>query len=224
MYRAVQDPAKYTAGLFVSMWRQQGGTIKGTMRKGRVPINARILYSAPSLPLANIIRSINKYSNNVMTRHLLLTVTAESVSIPATEKQGEGVVKRWMRAQKIPVSGFRLENGAGLSRSTRISAFQLGKVLKTAYSKAYMPELMSSLPITGVDGTMRRRKLTKESHGRMHLKSGLLENVRSTAGYFVNGKGRRYVVVIMHNHETAHTGRGKRLQDKILNWLYKHSP
>ena len=224
MYRAVQDPANYTAGLFISLWRQQGGTIKGTFRNGRVPKAAKLLYSAPSLPLADIIRRINKYSNNVMTRHVLLTVIAKSLSIPALESKGEQVVRQWLQQQKIPASGFRLENSAGLSRATRISALQLGRALKTVYRKSYMPELVSSLPIAGVDGTMADRRLTKASHGKMHLKTGLLDNVRSIAGYYLSPKGHRYVVVILHNHPVAHTRRGKQLQNRVLNWLYLHSP
>ncbi len=224
IYRAVLDPAKYTAGLFISLWRQQGGTISGLTRTGRVPKNAKLLLSVPSLPLAEIIRGINKFSNNVMTRHLLLTVIAESLALPANETHGELLVKRWLDAQQIPTDGFRLENGAGLSRSTRISAFQLGQVLKTVYQKPYMPELVSSLPITGVDGTFANRELAAETYGRMHLKTGFLDNVRATAGYFLNAKGQRYVIVILHNHASATTKQGLDLQDRIINWVYKHSP
>ncbi len=224
MYRAVQDPANYTAGLFISLWRQQGGTIKGKGRSGRVPKKATRLYSAPSLPLSDIIRRINKYSNNVMTRHLLLTVVAESQSVPAAETRGEGIIKQWLRSQKIPVENFHLENSAGLSRSTRLSALQLGRALKAVYTKPYMPELLSSLPIAGVDGTMAGRKLIRAALGKMHLKTGLLDNVRSIAGYYLNPKGHRYVVVILHNHVMAHTRRGKQLQNRILNWIYLHSP
>ncbi|VAW82964.1 D-alanyl-D-alanine carboxypeptidase [hydrothermal vent metagenome] len=223
MYRATQNPANYTAGLFMSLWRQQGGTIKNSIKSRRLPRNLKLIHSAPSLTLADIIRRINKYSNNIMTRHLLLTLIAELNAVPASETKGEQIIRRWLKKQKISTNGFRLENGAGLSRKTRVSAAQLGQALKVAYQKAYMPELMSSLPISGVDGTMARRRLTKTSHGQMHLKTGLLANVRSVAGYYLNPKGHRYVVVIMHNHSMAHSRRGKRLHNYILDWIFLNS-
>ncbi len=223
MYRATQSPANYTAGLFISLWRQQGGTIKNSIKSRRLPRNLELIHSAPSLTLADIIRRINKYSNNIMTRHLLLTLIAETTSAPANEAKGAPIIRQWLRRQNINSTGVRLENGAGLSRKTRISAAQLGQALKVAYQKAYMPELMSSLPISGVDGTMARRRLTKMSHGQMHLKTGLLANVRSVAGYYLNPKGHRYVVVIMHNHSRAHSRRGKRLHNYILDWIFLNS-
>ena len=110
-------------------------------------------------------------------------------------------------------------NGSGLSRESRLSAGLLGRLLGAAWSSPVMPELMSSLPVAGVDGTLRRSKGTP---GRAHLKTGSLRDVVGVAGYVLADSGRRYVVVAVVNHANANAARPA--LDAIAEWAASDAP
>ena len=111
-----------------------------------------------------------------------------------------------------------LENGSGLSRIERISARNLGAVLLNAYASPVMPELMASLPVAAVDGTLRRRMKSADVAGQAHVKTGTLTGVRSIAGYVLDAQGNRAVVVFMVNHANAFNAQAA--QDALLGWVH----
>lgn len=223
MYRVVADAADYVYGVFKNLWREQGGEFSGKLRQAAVPRDAKLYYTAQSLPLSHIIRAINKYSNNVMTRQVLLTLGAEIHGPPGTTEKGLQVVQEWLHQKQLAFPELVMSNGAGLSREARISARHMGQLLLLAYHSPYMPEFMSSLPIAAEDGTLRTRFGASELRGRMHIKTGLIDDVRGMAGYLLDNQGRRVVVVILHNHRRANQTSGKVLQDAILEWLYQRT-
>ena len=112
-----------------------------------------------------------------------------------------------------------LDNGSGLSRSTRISAQRLARVLLLAFDGPVMSELMSSLPVSGLDGTLRRSRTTP---GRAHLKTGSLRDVAGVAGYVLSNSGRRYVLVAVINHPQA--GAARMALDALVQWALRDAP
>ena len=212
------DDDNYFFQVFRQMWQEQGGTLRGTLKNGSVPPGASLLAQLDSPPLADVIRLINKYSNNVMARQLLLTLGAQRNGAPATPASGAGAVQEWLASRGMQWPELVIENGAGLSRNERISARHLGELLLTAYRSAVMPELMSSLPVVAVDGTLQRRLKNSAVAGQAHLKTGSLDGVRAIAGYLLDAKGRRWVVVFLVNHATAAGARTA--QDALLEYLY----
>jgi D-alanyl-D-alanine carboxypeptidase/D-alanyl-D-alanine-endopeptidase (penicillin-binding protein 4) len=219
IFRVVSEPTEYIHGVFQAYWREQGGRFDGGVRVGRVPEVARLLHVQESPPLADIVRSVNKYSNNVMTRQLLLTLGARSET-PGTEEKGIAEVRRWLAARGLDFPELVLENGSGLSREERISARHLGELLLAGYASPFMPEFLSSLPISAMDGTLKRRFGGTPLEGRLHLKSGSLDGVRSMAGYLLDAQGRRVVVVALHNDDRLHTAGGEAVQEALLKWAY----
>ena len=209
----------YVYRLFKSLWREQGGVFEGQLREGVAPTDVSPLVSVESPPLADVIRLINKYSNNLMARQLLITLGAERGQA-ASPAKGIAAIRTWLSASGLDFPELVLENGAGLSRVERISAHHLGDLLATAYASPFMPELMSSLPIYAVDGTFKRRSQANAVAGRAHLKSGSLDEVRAIAGYLLDAHGRRWAVVFMVNHPRA--GLSKPAQEALLDWLYHH--
>lgn len=209
---------EYVYHLFKTLWREQGGVFGGQLRAGRVPDEAIKLAALDSPPLAEVIRQINKYSNNLMARQLLMTLGAERGGLPGNAEKGAAVIRAWLAASGLEFPELVIENGAGLSRIERISARHLGDLLALAYASPFMPELMSSLPIYAVDGTFKRRSMVHSVAGRAHLKSGSLDEVRSIAGYLIDAHGRRWVVVFIVNHPRA--GMSKPAQEALLDWLY----
>lgn len=217
--RRVADPATFGLGVFGAMWAEAGGTVAGELRIGTAPEGARRVHTMHSRPLAELIRSMNKFSNNVMTRQLLLTLGAERFGPPGSLAKGRDAIRAWLRARRLEAPELVLDNGAGLSRDARISSRTLGRLLLLAWRHPYMPEFVSSLAISGMDGTLERRFRDEPLGGRVHLKTGSINDVKAMAGYLHTPKGENLVVVTLHNHRGIHWGRGEEVQQALLEWL-----
>lgn len=216
------DDGSYTLGVFRKIWHQLGGAFSGGLRWQSAAPSAILLAEYWGSPIAEVVRHINKYSNNLMTRQLLLTIAAERKGAPATEMGGAEAIQEWLAARRLDFPGLVIENGSGLSRIERISAVQLGSLLLDAYHSPVMPELMSSLPMLSVDGTLAHRLKDSQTQGSAHIKTGSLEGVRSIAGYVLDNTGRRWVVVFMANHPAAaSTGA---VQDALIEWIHGQVP
>ena len=200
--------------LFRALWRELGGTLAGTVREGQATPSAIGIATQESPALAEIVRDINKYSNNVMARQVFLTLAAER---PATPDGARQRIKGWLAEKGMPMPEAVLDNGSGLSRSERISTESLSRLLLAAWKSPVMPELMSSLPLAGVDGTLRKRLGNGAAAGRAHLKTGYLENVRAIAGYVLDRNDQRWVVVFLIND--AKSRLGKPAMDALLRWV-----
>jgi serine-type D-Ala-D-Ala carboxypeptidase/endopeptidase (penicillin-binding protein 4) len=222
VFRVISEPAPYIHGVFKSVWTDLGGEFAGAVREATVPEGAQLLASIHSPPLADAIRSVNKFSNNVMTRQLLLTLGAQQEP-PGTVQKGFAAVRAWMKKRGLDFPELVLENGTGLSRKERISARHLGELLLVGYASPAMPEFLSSLPISGLDGTMRHRLISPPLVGRVHLKTGAINDVHTIAGYVLDQFNRRVVVVVLHNHARADTAAADAFQDAVLDWVY-HRP
>ena len=209
----------YVAAVFTQLWKDVGGTLTGTVRDGQVPQAARLISTTRSDALSEVIRDINKYSNNVMARQLFLTLGALGGGVPGTLDKSRNVVRQWLAQKGTPAPELVIDNGSGLSRTERISARTLGEMLLGAYRSPVMPELMASLPVVAADGTMRKRLSNAEVAGQAHIKTGSLSGVRSIAGYVLDTRGKRIVVVFIVNH--ANAGNAQAAQDALLRWAYR---
>ncbi len=225
---AYADPASYAERAVLGLWQQMGGTLGGRVREGRAPAGTRPAFEIASPPLAEVIRDINKYSNNVMAQQLFLSLSLPPVAArqngsaaAASREASREVVRAWWQqrfgaqaAADLPV----IDNGSGLSRSERVTAQGLARMLQTAYVSGAMPELMASLPIVGVDGTLRNNR-SRVAQGWAHLKSGSLNEVTALAGYVHTANGRRLVVVGIVNHPNAPAARPA--LDALVEWAVK---
>ncbi len=217
------DENVYTLHLFRKLWSELGGSFNGTLLTKNVPANATKLVKQDSKTLAQILPEINKWSNNLMARQLLLTIAAESsevenVIVSATEDNGAVAVERWLNSIGLKFDELVIENGSGLSRIERISAEHMGQMLVNAYYSPVMSELMSSMPILAVDGSMLKRMKDSSLQGRAHLKTGSINGVFAVAGYVLASNDQRYVVVFMVNHASA--ALTKPAQNALLEWVY----
>ncbi|MBI2312800.1 MAG: D-alanyl-D-alanine carboxypeptidase/D-alanyl-D-alanine-endopeptidase [Betaproteobacteria bacterium] len=209
---------RYVHGLFKDLWTGLGGTLQGGVRQGATPPGAQLLYRHSSPPLADVVRDINKFSNNVMARQLYLTLGAAANGEPATSAKSLAAVKGWLAAKRMEFPELVLENGSGLSRIERLSARHLGELLAAAYASPVMPEFMASLPIIALDGTMKSRLRDSAAAGRGHIKTGLLDGVKTLGGYVLDSRGRRIVIVFLINHPKA--VQAQAAMDALLQWVY----
>lgn len=209
---AYADPASYNERLLAGLWAEMGGRLAGSVRDGKAPDTPPTFeLASPALP--EVIRDINKFSNNVMAQQLFLTLALaqRGLGTPdgAREVMGGWLASRFGDAGRAAV----IDNGSGLSRDNRISAQLLARLLQDAAASPLMPELMASLPVSGVDGTMRRAKTLP---GRAHLKTGSLRDVTAVAGYVLAPSGRRYVLVGIVNHPNA--GATRPALEALIQW------
>lgn len=246
---AYPEPDSFNARLVGALWKELGGQLGGRVRGGTAPAGVRPLFSFASPPLAEVVRDINKYSNNVMAQQLFLSlalrtaapapapdggngmnapaagadaaltvVTAPAAPPPATPAAARELLGAFLR-DRIGCAAPELviDNGSGLSRDSRSSARCLGAWLQALWAGPVMPDLVGSLPVTGVDGTARRPgRDWGAALGRAHLKTGSLRDSAGIAGYVLSASGRRYVVVAILSHPDA--GAGRPVLDALVQW------
>ncbi|MDD5299587.1 MAG: D-alanyl-D-alanine carboxypeptidase/D-alanyl-D-alanine-endopeptidase [Gallionella sp.] len=206
----------YFLTVFGALWKELGGTLQGKLREGSAPANQPPFATRFSPPLAEVIRDINKFSNNTMARQLFLTLGAAGGN-PGSTSGGTAAVQQWLNRQQLQFPELVLENGAGLSRAERISAQHLADVLQRAARSPFSAELEASLPILGMDGTVKKRFKDSAIAGHAHLKTGTLEGVKSIAGYVHAQSGKQWVVVFIINHPNAKYGQAA--QDALIEWM-----
>jgi D-alanyl-D-alanine carboxypeptidase/D-alanyl-D-alanine-endopeptidase (penicillin-binding protein 4) len=272
---------EYFFAVFSALWHELGGTLQGGMRAGTAPAGQAAFASYISPPLSEVIRDINKFSNNIMARQLFLTLGTAQRMAPAApavpdagptlaadrkddhddasgvQTLGEAsahagqqaggdiagsdlpvvmpvsggmlqpaniagstaVIRQWLNRQQLQFPELVLENGAGLSRRERISAQHLAELLRLAADSPFNAELEASLPILGMDGTVKKRFKDSDIAGYAHLKTGSLEGVKSIAGYVKAHSGKQWIVVFIVNHPNA--AMAQPAQDALIEWLQK---
>ena len=215
---AYADPKSYNERALLGLWGEMGGKLLGRVRDGIAP-TTRPSFELASPSLAEVVRDINKFSNNVMAQQLFLTLAlvqrGSGTPELARELIGQWAGERFGSAG----AGLVIDNGSGLSRDSRASAQLLARLLQAAWASPVMPELMSSLPVSGIDGTLKRSRATL---GRAHLKTGSLRDVNGVAGYVLSSSGRRYVVVAIVNH--ANAGGARPALDALVQWAANDAP
>jgi D-alanyl-D-alanine carboxypeptidase/D-alanyl-D-alanine-endopeptidase (penicillin-binding protein 4) len=236
LHLSLHDNLSYTFSLFRQLWIEQGGVFRGKVRPGAAPKEQFPLETHESPPLSEIVRDINKFSNNIAARQLYLALGSrrqtETELAPginsgtqgdrrATLARSDAAVRQWLASSDLNFPELVIENGSGLSRNERISAGHIGKLLLRAFQSPVMPEFISSLPITGIDGTMKKRLEGTAAARQAHIKTGLLEGARTMAGYMLDKAGRRVVVVFFVNHPRS--GDAQPALDALLQWVYERS-
>lgn len=214
---SVLSDTQYVFLSFKKLWAQLGGQFNGQLVLAPATDAAMLVTSWSSPPLDSVVRDINKWSNNVMARQLMLTIGLEAGFTPADEAGAGLALKQVLRQRGLQFPELVLENGSGLSRNERISAEHLAQLLITAWQRPVMPVLMASMPILGLDGTTKKRLADGASKGMAYLKTGSLEGVSSIAGYVQDNAGKRYVMVVVANHVRAAAVRA--VQDTLLKQL-----
>ncbi len=225
----VIDRTDYTERLFRATWKKLGGSFTGKVFEAFLPETAQPAGTLPKLlaehrarPLAEVTRNINKTSDNTITRMLLLTLGTLDATAPGTTLQkGEAEIRAWLKQKGINDTALVLDNGSGLSRSERITPMQLAAVLQAGYRSKWAPEFLSSLPIVGVDGSMRNRLKTSSAAETGRIKTGSLRDVVAVAGYMPDTNGEQHAVVAMINHPQAIANGGRVVLDALLDWVAK---
>lgn len=215
------DPNTYNHRLLAALWRELGGRLKGRVRDGWAPVAQAPTFEWSSPSLAEVVRDVNKHSNNLMAEQLALTLALQSGLEPVGVEAARSSLQRWLQRRLGWKDGdFVWDRASGLSRHTRLSARQLAELLQVAWTSPVMPEFVASLPRAGEDGTLARDPARFGAViGRAHLKTGSLRDVQAMAGYVQGRSGRRYVLVALLQHPQA--GQGQPVLEALLRWTYE---
>ncbi len=232
----VVDRQDYVDRLLRETWKNLGGVIDGVTVEAAAAPDSRVLAQHVSRALPEVVRDVNKPSDNALARTLLLSLgSLESDPVagsrPLPMAPGETTLARagqairiWMRSQGIDDAGMVIDNGSGLSRIEQISPLQMAGVLQAGLRSKWAPEFLASLPIAGVDGTMRRRLKDSPAAERARMKSGTLRNVTALAGYVPDATGQQCVVVAMINSEEGGEAKGRAVLDALVDWVARSKP
>ncbi len=199
--RRIDDPTRYAAEVFRTLLAQEGVRIRGGLAFAQVPVTARMLVSHDSMPLVDVIRLMNKHSDNNIAETVLKTLGAESKTTPGPATWADAQTALQAELAALGVQGApRVENGSGLYASTAVSAHQLLAVLAGAHADYRIgPDLVASLPAAGFDGTLARRMRGTPAEGRIRAKTGTLDKVISLAGYAATTQNRVLGFAIVAN-------------------------
>jgi len=219
------DRTEMTGAMFGALWQNLGGSWAGRVREGTAPAEATLLARREARPWGELLRPLNKTSDNAWTRllYLQLGVPAMAANPQATTLAlSERAVQGWFTQHGISTAGLVMDNGSGLSRSERISAWQMARMLQVAWTGKNASDLLMSLPVAGVDGTMRNRLKDSPAAGWARLKTGTLRNVVALAGYVQDPQGRPWAVALLVNHEQA--AKARPVLDAFVDDFARHGP
>ena len=180
-------PIERPAAIAISAVRRAlvdaGIVVRGVSRIGAAPEGAAPIYILESKPLAEIVRDMNKNSNNFMAEMLQRTLGAESFGLPASRDKGARALADFLRSCGVDPAPLTLTDGSGLSRSNTLTAGALVRVLvRMREDPAFGDSFFDSLPVSGTDGTLRGR-MNGSRAGRVRAKTGHIDGVTTLAGY-----------------------------------------
>jgi serine-type D-Ala-D-Ala carboxypeptidase/endopeptidase (penicillin-binding protein 4) len=217
---AMLDSQYYFYQIFKQKWIENGGWFDGDYKvisDTSAEKNRKLLASHYSDPLSSLIRDTNKYSLNLMARNLMLTIVAEKYLIQPREEMVNSYINNWLLTHGLDADGLFIDNGAGLSRNIKISVKQFLMILKNIYYDPMMPEMISSFPIAGIDGTLKKRMRSSSMKMNGHFKTGSMNNVSAIAGFFLNKDKEMNIFIFMMNGKKANES--QKLQEALIETL-----
>ena len=212
----VKDTDAFWQAALGGIFDQVGIVWNHRVQEKSLPENARWLLSAQSEDLAQMIRYTNKWSNNVLARHIFLTL-GDSSGKGLNYEKSRHRLQQWLTdTVGLSKGAIYLDNGSGLSRRAHVSARAMTDLLRYGYFNVRAAEWFSSFPISATDGTMKRRY---GAPGQAYMKTGYLNEVKTMAGIVQSRSGRRYVVYA--GIEDKKASQGNPVLDALLQWLYE---
>ncbi|MED5580342.1 MAG: D-alanyl-D-alanine carboxypeptidase/D-alanyl-D-alanine-endopeptidase [Nitrospinota bacterium] len=213
----VKNPSFYTAGVFSSLLRENSISLTGGIKVGLTPKRANLIVRHSSKNLSSVIRLMNKWSNNFISEQILKTLGAELFGMPGTSKKGLRAITKYLLSIGIPRKSFEIYDGSGLSRMNRITPYAMVKLLANGYhDHRFSSDFLSSLPIYGIDGTLRKRRRLMKDEYRVRAKTGYLNGVSSLSGYVFSKNGEVLAFSLLINSNSCSS---KRLVRKITKYL-----
>lgn len=200
-WKKIDQPALYFGFTLKRLLADRGVKVKGRVRAGVTPPQARLLYQAQSDTLDLVLKKLNKHSSNFVAEQLIKQLGAEVKGTPGSTSKGIEVVEEMLEREVGLARGtYVMRNGSGLNDTNRFSSAQTNRLLKVMWDRSWLaPEYQSALGIAGKDGTLKYRFEGTDAVGRLRAKTGTLETVSALSGYVQAVGGERFVFSVMVN-------------------------
>ena len=213
---SVLNPATYFGLVFRNLLIAEGIEFDGQIIIKHTPPWATVFYTHYSQPLHEIINEFNKESVNIIGESLVKTLGAKYIGQPGSWDNGSYVISKFIKDSGVgPDIDFA--DGSGLSRYNRVSPKVMANVLALAYNQSdFSYEYMSSLPVAGIDGTLKKRFRRSNIKGRVAAKTGYLSGVRALSGYVYARDGEILVFSVISN---GLGWKAKTFQNELLSEL-----
>ena len=184
VFKSVNDPDVWSGVNLKAFLKQRGIQVLGKVKTGKVPDSAELLTSIESKNLSYILSDMNKFSNNFVAEMLTKNLAVSEGKTSASLKQGVDVIRSELAKIGLTSKDVEIENPSGFTRNNRLSAHALNKVMMAMKNDFSMfPTILESLPIAGIDGTLKKRMKDTPAQGFVRAKTGFLNGVVSLAGY-----------------------------------------
>ena len=211
------DRNDYLARSFGAQMKEVGIVWKGKVKDGARSAKAVKLFESASDDLATTVRLTNKFSNNILARHLFLSLALPQKAEAITYEDARRVMQQWLIERVgLEAGSITVDNGSGLSKESQVTASAMTRVLAYGNNSPWSHEWIASFPIAGLDGTMKHRPM---AGGFAHMKTGLLNGVKTMAGIVQSEDGTRHAVFA--SLEGKNVSRGDEILDAILHWIAK---
>lgn len=221
VFKNVTQPDLWAGYNLKSFLAQRGIQLTGTIRNGVTPEKAELVAESESKPIEQMVADMNKFSNNYVAEMLTKNLGAVKKTKGATLADGVLVINEHMQSLGVPAEQYNLESPSGLSRQNKLSSFAMWKVLQHLRNDfRVQPEFLTSLPIAGVDGTLKKRMKNSPAERWVRAKTGFLTGVVSLAGYAGLEDGRVVTFSFVYNGSTDET-KIRAFFDNLLIYLVK---
>lgn len=203
---------------FLDALQRVGIVVTGNTTERRKPQDANCIISRFHT-IDQVLGRMLKESDNLYAESMYYQIAASSGNRPATAKSARALERQLINKLGLDATAYRLADGCGLSLYNYVSPELEVRFLRyAADNSSIFNHLYSSLPIAGVDGTLKKRMLSQFTRGNVHAKTGTVEGISSLCGYLTAANGHRICFSII-NQGVMHGRNGRRFQDKVCQLL-----
>ncbi|MBF0275962.1 MAG: D-alanyl-D-alanine carboxypeptidase/D-alanyl-D-alanine-endopeptidase, partial [Nitrospinae bacterium] len=219
-YFTVKAPSTFFLNSLKGYLKSVGVYLHGALEMKKVPDNASLLFEHKSKELSQILRDMNKYSSNFIANQLVKTIAATTLKKPGTFKEGADLIFDYFAKNKFKTEGIKIIDGSGLSYDNRMTTQFIAELLEFAYNDLRIyPEIVYSLSIMGVDGSVKKWDLRDEHYGRVRVKTGTLAKAVSLSGYTQLKDGKEVVFAMIFNNFNCCIYKIREIEKKIIQSL-----
>ena len=221
VYKNITQPDLWSGYNLKAFLAQRGVAVKGIIKNGIAPDSAQVLAESESKPIEQVVADMNKFSNNYVSEMLTKNLGIQSKTKAVSLADGVLVINKHLQGLGIPKEQYVIESPSGLTRNNKMSALAVWKVLRHLREDfRIQPEFLSSLPIAGVDGTLKRRMRSSVAERWVRAKTGYITNVVSLAGYAGLNDGKVITFSFIYNGSSDET-KVRAFFDNVLIYLVK---
>lgn len=222
----IHDPALYGATVFLETLRKSGVQVSGGAARSPGVRTAILSDASPyrpvaalETPIATVLARCNKDSCNLYAESVAKRIAAAATGKPGSWEGSRATIGAWLNRIGVPSEQFELDDGCGLSRGDRVAPDAMVKVLATDFAAPYRQAYLDSMSVGGTDGTLKKR-FNDNLKGRVHAKTGFIDNVSTLSGFLEARNGQWYCFSVMVNGTTG----VKPLQDRIVKAIDDELP